>query len=182
MKKEIIEWIKTIAMALAIAFTITFFITPLEVHSVSMNPTLVERDYLILRNTHSVERGDIVSFKTDIQYTEAELQQFNFIQRLRQGKTKNLIKRVIALPGDTLMIREGKVYVNGEQLEEAYLNGEYTSGDIEIDRIPEGQIFVMGDNRDNSLDSRSFGPVDMEMVQGKAIFRVLPVEKIGKLD
>ena len=182
MKNEIIEWIKTIALALAIALTITFFITPLEVHSVSMNPTLVEHDYLILRNTHSVERGDIVSFKTDIEFTDTELQQFNFIQRLRQGKTKNLIKRVIALPGDSLRIQEGKVYVNGEELEEGYLNGEYTSSEVEIDRIPEGQIFVMGDNRDNSLDSRSFGPVDMEMIQGKAVFRVLPVEKLGKLD
>lgn len=182
MKKEIIEWIKTIATALVIAFTITFFVTPLEVHSVSMNPTLVEHDYLILRNTHRVERGDIVSFKTDIEYTDAELQQFNFIQRLRQGKTKNLIKRVIALPGDGLMIRGGRVYVNGEELKEDYINGEYTAGDIDIDRIPEGKIFVMGDNRDNSLDSRSFGFVDMEMIQGKAVFRVLPVEKIGKLD
>ncbi|SHI88721.1 signal peptidase I [Geosporobacter subterraneus DSM 17957] len=182
MRKEAMEWLKTIALALAIAFTITFFITPLEVHSVSMNPTLVEHDYLILRNTHRVERGDIISFKTDIQFTEAELRQFNFIQRLRQGKTKNLIKRVIALPGDALLIQDGKVYVNGEELTEDYLSSTYTSGDIEIDRIPEGKVFVMGDNRDNSLDSRSFGPVNIEMIQGKAIFRVLPVDKFGKLD
>ena len=58
MRKEAMEWLKTIALAFAIAFTITFFVTPLEVHSVSMNPTLVEHDYLILRNTHRVEHRD----------------------------------------------------------------------------------------------------------------------------
>lgn len=182
MKKEIIEWFKTIALALAIAFGITFIITPLEVHSVSMNPTLVEHDYLILRNTHNIERGDIVSFKTDIEFTDLELQQFNFVQKIRQGKTKSLIKRVIALPGDQIEIREGNVYLNGQLLKEAYLNGSDTFGEIQIDKIPDGKMFVMGDNRDNSLDSRSLGLVDIERVQGKALFRVFPIKKLGKID
>ncbi|MEW9121952.1 MAG: signal peptidase I [Thermotaleaceae bacterium] len=182
MKKEIIEWFKTIALALAIAFGITFIITPLEVHSVSMNPTLVEHDYLILRNTHNIERGDIVSFKTDIEFTDSELQQFNFVQKIRQGKTKSLIKRVIALPGDQIEIREGNVYLNGQLLKEAYLNGSDTFGEIQIDKIPDGKMFVMGDNRDNSLDSRSLGLVDIERVQGKALFRVFPIKKLGKID
>ena len=182
MKNVIFEWIKTIVIAFAAAFLINVFITPLQVHSVSMNPTLVENDYLILNDHAKIERGDIVSFTSDIPFEEYELQSFNFIEKFQAGDTKNLIKRVIALPGDQLQIYDGKVYLNGELQEEPYILGDFTFGDIYIEEIPEGEIFVMGDNRDNSLDSRSFGTVSIDKVQGRAMVRLFPFNKIGILE
>lgn len=182
MKREIFEWIKSIFIAIVIALIITSFITPLEVYSISMNPTLVEHDFLILWNTHRVSRGDIVSFQTDLQMSEEEKKQLNIIQRLKNVETKSLIKRVIAIEGDELLIIDGQVYVNNEGLQEGYINGDYTFGDIHIERIPEGKIFVMGDNRDHSLDSRSMGLIDLEALQGKVLIRVFPMTKVGLLE
>ncbi len=182
MKSTIFEWIKTIAIALIAAFLINVFITPLQVHSVSMNPTLVEKDYLILNDHATIKHGDIVSFKSDIPFEEYELQSFNFIQRFQAGDTKNLIKRAIALPGDKLEISEGKVYINDELIDEPYILGDFTFGDVYIEKIPEGQMFVMGDNRDNSMDSRSFGTVSMDKLQGRAMVRLYPFNKIGILE
>lgn len=182
MKSVIWEWIKTIAIAFVAAFLINVFITPLQVHSVSMNPTLVEKDYLILNDHATIKHGDIVSFTSDIPFEEYELESFNVIQRFQAGDTKNLIKRVIALPGDELNITDGQVYLNGELLEEPYILGDFTFGDIYIEKIPEGQIFVMGDNRENSMDSRSFGTVSMDKVQGRAVVRLYPFNKIGLLE
>jgi len=179
MKKEILEWIKSILIAVIIALIITTFITPLEVYSISMNPTLVEHDFLLLRNTQTVARGDIVSFHTSLQLSEDEKKQLNLIQRLKDVETKSLIKRVIAIEGDELLIRDGKVYVNGGELEEDYINSDYTFGDIYIKEIPKSKIFVMGDNRDHSLDSRSIGLIDVEELQGKVLIRILPVNKFG---
>ncbi|MBB6218415.1 signal peptidase I [Anaerosolibacter carboniphilus] len=181
-KKEVWEWIKSIVLAVVISLVITSFITPLEVYSISMNPTLVEHDYLILQNTHKIEKGDIVSFETDIPMEPDELGQLNWIQRLKDVKTKNLIKRVIAVEGDELLIENGRVYVNGVEQQEEYINEDYTPGDIHIDNVPAGKIFVMGDNRSHSLDSRNLGLVDVEKVQGKVLVRVLPVSKIGKVE
>ena len=182
MQREVWEWMKSIILAVVISLVITSFITPLEVYSISMNPTLVEHDYLLLQNTHQIEKGDIVSFETDIPMEPAELGQLNWIQRLKDIKTKNLIKRVIAVEGDQILIQNGRVYVNGEMLEEDYINEDYTPGDIRIDEVPTGKVFVMGDNRSHSLDSRNLGLVDVEKIQGKVLVRVLPVSKIGKVE
>ena len=182
MKHEILEWVKSILIAVVIAVIITTFITPLEVYSISMNPTLVEHDFLLLRNTRTIARGDIVSFHTNLKLSEDEKSQLNFIQRLKNVETKSLIKRVIAVEGDALLIQDGRVYVNGQELTEDYLNGDYTFGDIHIKEIPAGKIFVMGDNRDYSMDSRSLGLVSLEDIQGKVFLRVLPFKKFGKVD
>lgn len=181
-QREVWEWIKSIVLAVVISLVVTSFITPLEVYSISMNPTLVEHDYLLLQNTHKIEKGDIVSFETDIPMEPDELGQLNWIQRLKGVKTKNLIKRVIAVEGDQILIQNGEVYVNGEELQEDYINEDYTTGDTYIEEVPQGKIFVMGDNRSHSLDSRNLGLVDMEKIQGKVLVRVLPVSKIGKVE
>jgi signal peptidase I len=93
------------------------------------------------------------------------------------------IKRIIGLPGDTVKIKGGKVSVNGTELNETYLApGTATSGDLEIN-IPEGKIFVMGDNRGSSEDSRDprLGPVPIKSIKGKAVFRLFPINDIKKL-
>ena len=99
------------------------------------------------------------------------------------GKTKSLIKRVIAVEGDSIEITNGEVFLNGEKLEENYINGSDTFGDIIIEKIPKGKVFVMGDNRGNSLDSRDsqIGLVDTKDIKGKAILKIYPFSKMGKL-
>lgn len=172
MKKEIIEWIKTIVISVVIALIITTFIRPTLVKGYSMYPTLNEYDYLIINKIpymmHEPERGDIVVFKSHL--------------TTEDGKEKDLIKRVIGIPKDKIKITDGKVFVNGEKLNEPYINGDYTPGEIDIE-VPENKIFAMGDNRENSLDSRDerVGPVEIDTVRGKVLVRLYPFNKIGKV-
>ncbi|WP_243116643.1 signal peptidase I [Marinisporobacter balticus] len=179
--KEILEWVKTIIISIVIALIITTFIMPLQVDGISMNPTLNDHDYLILEKTNKIDRGDIISFKSDLQFSAEELKNFNLIKRIKLGKTKNLIKRVIAVEGDQLLIGNGKVYVNGESLTENYIDGNCTLGNVFIKEIPKNKIFVMGDNRNNSMDSRMIGLVDRARIQGKVFVRILPISKFGKV-
>ncbi|AOT72350.1 signal peptidase I [Geosporobacter ferrireducens] len=172
MKKEIMEWIKTIALSVLIALVITTFVRPTLVKGYSMYPTLDQYDYLIINKIpymlHAPERGDIVVFKSHLKTFE--------------GKEKDLIKRVIALPGDHVEVVDGKVFVNEELQHEPYTNSLYTPGEVDT-VVPDGMIFVMGDNRENSMDSRDdrVGPVEIETVRGKVFVRLYPFTKIGKV-
>lgn len=183
MKKEIIEWIKSLLLALVLGFIITSFVRGTRVYGSSMVPTLRHKDFLIVLNIKNIERGDIVVVKTDLEMEPKDLSDLNFINKWNIGKTKFLVKRVIAVEGDSLTINDGKVFLNGQELKEQYINGNETFGNIAIDEIPEGKIFVMGDNRGNSLDSRDerLGLVDIKDISGKVIFRVFPFSKIGTL-
>ena len=171
-KKEIIEWIKIIVTSLVIALVITHFVRPTLVHGSSMYPTLEEKDYLIINriayNHKEPERGDIIVFKSSL------------VQE--NGKEKDLVKRVIGIPGDHLKIENGEVYLNEKLQNEAYIHGQKTEGDIDI-TIPEGCIFAMGDNRGNSMDSRDpqVGVVKESDIMGKVIIRLFPFNKIGKV-
>lgn len=170
LKKEIIDWIKTIAISLVLAFLIVQVIKPTIVSGESMYPTLNDRDYLILNRVSykfgEIKRGDIVVFRTHL--------------KQENGKEKDLIKRVIAVEGDSLVIKDSQVYVNNELIQEPYIDGAYTAGDIDI-VIPEGKVFAMGDNRENSKDSRSedVGFVDENDILGEVMVRLLPLNKIG---
>ncbi|AOY76325.1 signal peptidase I [Clostridium formicaceticum] len=173
MKKEIIEWIKTIVLSLVIALIITTFIKPTIVKNYSMVPTLDENNFLIvnrlLYKQGTPKRGDIIVFRSPL--------------KTAAGKDKLLIKRIIALPGEEIVIRDGNVFIDGEYLEEPYLvEDSYTEGTVDL-VIPEGKIFAMGDNRENSLDSRDdiLGLVDMEDVIGKAFLRLYPLNRMGFL-
>lgn len=172
-RKEIIDWVKTIVISLVLAFLIVQVIKPTIVSGESMYPTLNDRDYLILNRMAykfgDIDRGDIIVFKTD-------LKQDN-------GKEKDLIKRVIAIPGDHLVIKDSKVYINGEVQNEPYIHNEYTSGDIDI-VIPDNDVFVMGDNRENSRDSRSsdIGLVNESDIIGEVMIRLFPFNKIGTVN
>lgn len=172
MKNEIIEWIKTIILSLVIALIITTFVKPTIVKNYSMSPTLQENDFLIINRflykRSAPKRGDIVVFQSNL--------------KTDNGKDKLLIKRVIAVPGDEIIIKEGQVYVNGTMLEEDYIPETYTEGDVNT-IVPENKVFVMGDNRGNSLDSRDeiLGLVDFDVIMGKAFVRLFPFNKIGLL-
>lgn len=173
LKKEIIDWIKTIGISLVLAFLIVQVVKPTIVSGESMYPTLNNKDYLILNRLSykfgDIKKGDIIVFKTD-------LKQDN-------GKDKDLIKRVIATGGDHLVIKDSKVYVNDKLLNEPYIDNAYTSGDIDI-VIPKGKVFVMGDNRENSKDSRSedVGLVDENDILGEVMVRLFPLNKIGSVN
>ncbi|WP_432665745.1 signal peptidase I [Wukongibacter baidiensis] len=172
MAREIFEWIKTIVVAVVIALVITTFIRPTLVKGQSMYPTLEPNNYLIINKIpymmHKPERGDIVVFKSHLKTDD--------------GKEKDLIKRVVAVAGDNVVIKDGVTYINGEKQNEGYINGDFTSGDVEVE-VPEGKVFVMGDNRQNSLDSRDprVGNVDIETIIGKVLVRLFPFNEIGKV-
>lgn len=185
MKKEIIEWLKAIVFAVIIVGFLNIFITTTMVYSTSMYPTLIEKDLLILQRTDDIERGDIVSFQSNLTINESDMTTLNVIQKIKAdvGDHKNLIKRVIGVPGDSFMIKNGQVYINGELYEEDYVVTT-TSGDIQVDEIPEGKYFLMGDNRNVSLDSRSseIGLIDQEKIIGDVLVRIFPLNRIGSVD
>lgn len=172
MTKEIMEWIKTIVVSIIIALFITTFIArPTLIKQPSMYPTLHENDYLMLDKLSyrfsKPKRGDIVVFKTFLKTTD--------------GDDKDLIKRVIAVEGDTIVVKDGKTYLNGEELKEDYVRAKYDRGDVDM-VIPEGMVFAMGDNRQISYDSRDLGPIKIESIKGKIFIRLFPFNRIGMVD
>ena len=166
-------WFRDIIIACIIAFAVMQFVKPTIVKESSMQPTLYENNYIFLSKQaykfSSPKRGDIIVFHTAL--------------KTQDGQEKLLIKRVIGLPGDVISVAEGHVYLNDDLLEEPYLLEEDTPGAIESARVPEGELFVMGDNRRVSVDSRSetVGFVPIEEVVGKAFFRLYPFDEITTL-
>lgn len=183
MKQEIIEWIKAIGFALVIFFILNIFISTTTVYNTSMYPTLVEGDRLVLVRSQNVEKGAIVSFESDMTLSKNDIASLNIIQRfmVNENTKKNLIKRVIAVPGDSIEIKDGVVFVNDEILEESYIN---TVTNLEVERyvIPDNTYFMMGDNRYVSLDSRQLGPIEADRIIGKAVLRFFPVNRFGSVE
>lgn len=205
--KDILEWIECIVIAVILALLIKYFVgTPTVVQMESMYPTLEQNQRLILnrliRTMKKVpERGDIITFEqpsdTYISEEEADFNnpvavydnsptnvfsKFTYYV-LEWGKT-SYIKRVIGLPGEHVQIANGKVYINGEELDEsAYLKDDvYTDayGGIFTDIVvPEGCVFAMGDNRTRSADCRRFGCIPIEKIEGKVAIRFWPLNKFG---
>lgn len=170
-KNTVFEWIRTIVLSILIALLITTFIKPTLVKGYSMYPTISQYDYLVINKIpyimHEPRYGDIIVFKSNLQTVE--------------GNEKDLIKRVIGLPGDIIEIKDGKVYRNGKPLDEPYIYGGVTPGKMDPILVEEGMLFVMGDNRPNSLDSRdkSVGEVPMGKIMGKVLVRIFPFTRIG---
>ena len=169
--KNLLEWIRDIVIAVIIAAIILAFFKPIIVQQESMQPNFYSGDYLITsRQAYRLfgqpERGDVIVFKSHL-YDE-------------KGKQKNLIKRIIALPGDTVEIKNGDVYINGELLQEEYVAEQGLSGEMEAVTVPEGRLFVMGDNRRVSQDSRSpeVGTIEMDSIVGKVVLRLYPFNQI----
>ena len=180
------ELIKDIIIALVIVGAITVVIKPTIVKEKSMEPTLYGNDYLIINKMAYITKdhpgyGDIIVFKSDLVNTEPTGVQ-GLIQKVTgQTSYKLLIKRVIGVEGDVISIKDGVVYRNGAALDEDYTKDGYTDGYEENLTVPADQIYVMGDNRAVSMDSRSLGTISEEKVVGKAVVRVFPFEKFGKL-
>ena len=169
--REAYEWIRDIIIALLIAGTILLFFKPIVVKQESMQPTFYSNDYVIVsRQAYNlfgdVERGDVIVFKSDLVD--------------ENGEQKHLIKRVIAVGGDTIEIRDGYVNLNGEMLDEPYVAEEGISGEMGSVTVEEGKMFVMGDNRRVSQDSRSpeLGQVEESSIVGKVVLRIYPFDSI----
>lgn len=171
-KKEVFEWIKSIALAAVCAFLIVRYVFSFTVvDGRSMFPTLHDGDRLVELKFEKwyrdFQRGDIVVFK-DAQQTSGDY----------------YVKRILAVAGDRIQIRDGEVFVNSEKLREAYIASEHleTEGDLDL-VVPEGHVFVLGDNREHSasLDSRRFGPVKVSSIAGRCVLRVYPFSRIGTL-
>lgn len=181
MGKALKEWLRALIGAIVILFILNFFVATTTVINTSMLPTLQEKDMLLLSKISPIQRGDIVTFESHLTITEADRAQLDPIKRLfvRVGTPKILIKRVIGLPGEQVDIQDGKVYINGELLNESAYLGVETVGDLHIDQIPDDQYFLMGDNRSMSMDSRSesVGLVEGKTINGKAIFRYFPLNR-----
>jgi signal peptidase I len=179
--RTIIEWLLVIGGALLVALLVrTFFIQAFWIPSQSMEPTLHEGDRVLVNKLsyklHDVHRGDIVVFKRPESAESAN----------PDDDIEDLIKRVVGLPGDKIKTVEGVVYIDGEPLAEPYLpNGTKTmmpdGSDMQEKVIPEGELFVMGDNRGNSQDSRWFGTIDDDLIVGRAFVRIYPLGDIGGL-
>ena len=173
-KQEILEWIKTISISLVLAMGITFIVQPTIVSGQSMYPTLENKDYLFINKlaykAEEPKRGDILVFKTQLLDTKS-------------NKKKDLVKRVIALPGEHIVIQNSKVYINGKFLDEDYIKNVDTLGDVDM-IVPENEMFVMGDNRPASQDSRSYeiGTVSIDDIVGKVSLRVYPFDKVGTIE
>lgn len=181
--RSAIEWVAVIVGALVVALVVkTFLFQAFYIPSASMEPTLGEGDRVLVNklsyDLHDVNRGDVVVFELPA-------------DKVGVDGIKDLIKRVIGLPGDTIETRDGAVYVNDRLLDEPYLAEGTITGDPadgsnpEIARqvVPEDTVFVMGDNRDNSHDSRysDRGPVPIDSIVGRAFVLVWPPGKMGWL-
>ena len=174
-RRTILEWLGVIGGGIAIALLVeAFLIQAFWIPSPSMEPTLDVGDRVLVNKLsyklHDVHRGDVVVFERPPGASTGE-----------DGEIKDLIKRVIAVGGDTIEAREGYVYVNGERIDEDYLEPGTPTDNLPLKTIPDGRVFVMGDNRTNSEDSRVFGPIDEDAIVGRAFIRVLPVTDIGWL-
>lgn len=206
--KDVLEWIYCIIIAIVLALLVRYFVgTPTIVQQPSMYPTLKQGQRLILnrltRTTHQMpSRGDIITFeapsKSYISSAEVDMSkpvaQYNYeinnifskfrYYVLEIGKT-SYIKRVIGLPGEHVQISNGKVYINGNELEENYLAQDVvtTSADGAFTDlvVPEGYVFVMGDNRAQSTDSRRFGCIPLEKIESKVWIRFWPFDVFGKV-
>jgi signal peptidase I len=181
--RSLVEWVAVIVGALVVALVVkTFLFQAFFIPSASMEPTLEEGDRVLVNklsyDLHDINRGDVVVFELPEDKVGAD-------------GIKDLIKRVVGLPGDVIETRDGIVYINDRRLDEPYLPEGTLTGDpsngnnpaIERQTVPEGTIFVMGDNRANSHDSRyaDRGPIPIDSVVGRAFVLVWPPGDMSSL-
>lgn len=173
--RTILEWLVVIGCGVLIAVGAReFLVQAFWIPSPSMTPTLEPGDRVLVNKlaykVHDVNHGDLVVFERPPEASNGE-----------DDEIKDLIKRVVAVGGDTIEAREGMVYVNGERIEEPYLVEGTPTDNLPPREIPEGMVFVMGDNRTNSEDSRVFGPIAEDTIVGRAFITVLPLSHLGWL-
>jgi len=168
-QRDLRGWTRDLAAALGLALLIIIFLyQPVKVEGTSMAPLLSDQERIFINkfvyHFEPVERGDVVVFWYPL------------------DRSKSFIKRVIGVPGDTVEIREGHLYLNGNELDEPYVPASYLDGSsYAARRLGLDEYFVMGDHRDSSNDSRMFGPVRGEYIYGKAVFAYWPADHFGSL-
>ncbi len=169
--RSITEWVVILGVALVAAIVIRqFLLQAFYIPSGSMEHTLEIKDRVLVNKLsyrlHEVHRGDIIVFERPADDGSG---------------SKDLIKRVVGLPGETVEGRDSAVFVNGQRLNEPYLAKGVTSSSFPAQRVPPGHVWMMGDNRSNSRDSRVFGAVPQSNVKGRAFIRVFPIRSISLL-
>lgn len=207
--KEILEWGYCIIIAVVLALLVKYYVgTPTVVQQQSMQTTLMSGNRLILnrlaRTMHKTyERGDIVTFEApsttiiasaNVDFDSPVARYDNepqglwskFVYYVLELNKTSYIKRVIGIAGDKIEIKDGKVYLNDELLQEDYLDEGVitdmgTYGLFSEVVVPEGYVFVMGDNRGHSTDSRCFGCIPVSKIEGKVLIRFWPFNKFGKV-
>jgi signal peptidase I len=161
------SWLSDMVVSVSVsAFIIIFLYQPVRVEGTSMLPVLEDQDRLFINKmayrVGEIHRGDVVVFLYP------------------HDHEKSYIKRVIALPGDDLRIDHGQVYVNGSRVEEKYVPKRFADDRSQPEMmVPAHEYFVMGDHRSISSDSRDFGPVERELIYGKAAFVYWPMDQAG---
>ncbi|WZL80093.1 signal peptidase I [Vallitaleaceae bacterium 9-2] len=190
---EVLEYVKIIIIALLITNFLNVFVFSLsEVRQSSMETTLMENDQLVVeRLSYSFgepKRGDIIVFIDELEVKNtipARIKRLyeDMLSKIRQKDGHlRLVKRVIGLPGDEINIEDGYVFVNGQRLEEEYLSVPTNAKSLDYPLlVEEDHYFVLGDNRTVSLDSRDFGSVPIEKIEGRVMFRFWPLNKMGLL-
>lgn len=199
--KEVLEWTYCIVIAVALALLIRYFIgTPTVVKQSSMYPTLKQNQRLVLnrlyRTFHDTpERGDIITFEAPSKsvatgvkavYDNEPQNVFEkFCYYVLEVNKMSYIKRVVALPGEHVQIMDGKVYINGEELKEDYLQENVVTEAKNIYltdfTVPDGYVFAIGDNREYSGDCRAFGCIPFEKIESKVWIRFWPFDLFGKV-
>lgn len=153
--KEVIPYIVIVVVVVLIR---TFIITPVRVDGDSMKNALKNGDILLLYKLSSINRFDIIVLD-------------------EEKDNEKIIKRVIGLPGDTVAIKKGKIYINDKVIDDEYAYGE--TSDFDKVTLADDEYFILGDNRLISKDSRYFGPIKEKEIKGKIVFRLFPFTKIG---
>ena len=181
-------------VALAVAVVIkTFLVQPFYVPSESMLPTIEVNDRVMISKLNyqlaDPQRGDIVvfvsPFNDDIDnesLLESAVRHVLEAVGIRTASADDLIKRVVAVGGDTVEVKGGYLYVNGVQVAEPYLVSQGSMPDFTAVVVPPASVFVMGDNRAVSYDSRKFGAIPEEHLLGEAVVRIWPLSRLGSID
>jgi signal peptidase I len=170
--RSIVEWVAVVGGALVVALVIrAFFLAAFYIPSESMVPTLEKGDRVLVNKLsyklHDVHRGDVVVFERPPNEPDNGI--------------KDLIKRVVALPGETMEVKNCKVLIDGRALDEPYVKSWNRTCTFAAHQIGPHEVFVMGDNRDDSQDSRFFGAIDEDLIVGRAFVIVWPVTHFGWL-
>lgn len=169
LRHELRNWTRDLAVALGLAIIVMIFLyQPVKVEGNSMNPLLSDQERIFINKFvyrfEPIDRGDVVVFWYPL------------------DRSKSFIKRVVGLPGETIQIRAGDVYIDGKKLPDQYVPPNYLDGsNYGPLKIPPDDYFVMGDHRDSSNDSRVFGPVPRSLIYGKAVFAYWPMDHVGSL-
>lgn len=195
--REVFEWIICLLAAFLIAIIVRYFLfTPTLVKQTSMTPTILDGERVLINRTVRtfklpIYRGDIITFETPVDtedgvgvYKKTQGVWNFFMHDILELSKVSFIKRVIGIAGDHVKIENGSVYVNEKKQAEVYLKGIDTpiTGEYYDIEVPEGYVFVMGDNRSGSSDSREFGCIPVEKVEGRVTIRIWPFDRFGKID